>query len=171
MFRIHTNFWRFLRESRFFQDSDGLVILERRITVFFLCLLFALGQSAPAALAMASSGSNSWVVVCTGAGLQIIQTDAGQDEIPVDAQTGCTCCLAPNSAGFSPELPRNSLAAPLGFHSVSYVSAQYCNSGHLSRQGLSCRGPPSGAYFVSTFSYPPDTNIGVTDWYLRRIWL
>ncbi len=172
MSRIHINFWRFLRGSRFFRDSDGLVILERRITVFFLCILFALGQSAPAALAMASSGSDSWVVVCTGAGIQIIQTGAGQDQNPVDAQMGCTCCLAPNSTGFSSELPHNSLAAPLDFHSVSYFSAQYCNSGHLLRQGLSCRGPPpSGTSFVNTFSDPPDTDVGVTDWYLRRIWL
>lgn len=146
-------------------------MLERRISVFLLCLLFILGQSVPSVMAMASANSDDWTVVCTGAGLQIIQTDEGQGGIPVGAQMGCVCCLAPSSAEFTPELPRNSLVAPLEFYSVIYKSTQYCNSGHLSRQGLSCRGPPSGASFVNTFSDPPDTIIGVMDRYLRRIWL
>lgn len=165
MFRILGKFWSFL------ERSQGLAVWERRASISLLCLLFVFGQSVPAALAMVSDASDSWAVVCTGAGLQVIQTDENGSSIPTGTHVGCTCCLAPNSVGYSPEVPHNSLSVPFNFYSVAYNSSQYCNSGHLSRQGLSCRGPPSEASSLYTFSDPPDGNIGVTDWYLRRFWL
>ncbi len=165
MLRIFEQFWNFV------ERSQGIAVWERRVSVSVLCLLFIFGQSVPATLAMVSDSSDSWAVVCTGAGLQVIQTGEGESGIPVGTHVGCTCCLAPNSVGFSPETPHNNLSVPFDFYSVAYNSAQYCNSGHLSQQGLSCRGPPNVGPSLYTFSDPPDENVGVTDWYLRRFWL
>ena len=165
MFRSVKIFWSYLR------GSQRLAVWERRMSLSILCLLFACGQSVPAALALVSDSQNSWAVVCTGAGLQIIQTGDEGEHIPVGMQISCTCCIGTENNSFSPVAPNSISLSLRTAESVRYFDADIGSIKPMSRYGLSCRGPPSGTSCEYAFSDPPDSIFDVTDWYLRRFWL
>lgn len=160
------NFWTFLRHS------SALAVWERWVRLTLLCILFIAGQSVPAVLALAAQGSDTWAVVCTGAGLQIVQLEGAGDgdrpgNAPQDLQSVCKCTLTRDTHSCISPAHTARMSAPELLCHVEYATQQNIAIAQNSKQSVSCRGPPAAALGNDTFSDPPPSLL-VGHYFLRR---
>ena len=153
-----------------FDQSRLVETVERFLRLLVLCLFFVLGQSVPTALAIASSNSQSWTVICTGSGLKLVQTDGQEKDDQQNDSTGCTCSLAPHSKAIL-TVADSKLDVPEIAVSIVFDQAKLFSPKRISSGETGCRGPPQLTRSKYSFSDPPDVTKSVTNRYLRSFCL
>ncbi len=160
------NFWTFLRQS------PASAVWERGIRLSLICLFLVVGQSVPAAMALAAQNSDTLAVICTGSGLQLVQINvpkdgSGQDNAPQNLQTVCKCTLTRDTHScISPPLVTG-FYTPEFAHYVTYENQKSIAPAQTKNRFVSCRGPPAVALGNDTFSDPPPTFL-VAHFFSRR---